>query len=439
MEGLESFEARFNAWQAASQQVFEYHRARDIASAREQLLGESQTTFGELRDLYDIAGQNAGLRGEKLEVDTLASIRVKTRWVFGFVGLVLIIALAIAFIGPNLMSRALRDVSKRIRDITEGEGDLTARIQSTRKDEIGELAAEFDAFIGRMDRSFSAVSQSAQSVRSSSREIASGSEALASRTEQQAAALQQTASSMEEMSSIVRQNSESAASADHLSKQASHKAEAGTQEVRHTVELMSELKASSRQVAEIVEVIDSIAFQTNILALNASVEAARAGEHGRGFAVVAQEVRKLSVRTTDSSRQIRTLIEDITQRISKGSAQAIRSGEGIEEALEAVRQVSELMNEISSAIKEQESGIEQVSTAVNQMDSATQQNVSLVDTTQSSAVSLREEAERLSTLVQSFHLSGGGDLPAPSASSNKKANQARLSGARKEDVEWETF
>ncbi|NYS59668.1 methyl-accepting chemotaxis protein [Vreelandella salicampi] len=439
MVGLESFEARFDAWKAASQQVFDYHRARDIESARAQLVGESQTAFGELRELYDIAGQNAGVRGETLEADTLASIRVKTRWVFGFVGLVLIIALAIAFIGPNLMSRALRDVSKRIRDITEGEGDLTARIQSRRKDEIGELASEFDAFIARMDRSFSAVSQSAQSVRSASRDIASGSEDLASRTEQQAAALQQTASSMEEMSSIVRQNSESATSADQLSEQAASKAAAGNQEVRRTVELMNELKASSRQVTEIVEVIDSIAFQTNILALNASVEAARAGEHGRGFAVVAQEVRKLSVRTTDSSQQIRTLIEDITQRISEGSAQAIRSGEGIEEALEAVSQVSGLMNEISSALKEQESGIEQVSTAVNQMDSATQQNVSLVDTTQSSAASLREEAERLSTLVQSFRLSGGGNLPAPAVSSDRKADQPRLSRAKEQDTEWETF
>lgn len=439
MEGLERFEARFDAWKAASEQVFEYQRAGDIASAREQLTTESQTEFDNLRTLYDVAGENADLRSKQLETDTLASIQVKNRWVFSFVGLVLIIALAIAFIGPNLMSRALRDVSRRIRDITEGEGDLTARIQSQRKDEIGELADEFDAFIARMDRSFSAVSQSAQSVRSSAREIADGSEDLASRTEQQAAALQQTASSMDEISSIMRQNSESATSADQLSEQAASKAEAGNQEVKRTVELMNELKDSSRQVAEIVEVIDSIAFQTNILALNASVEAARAGEHGRGFAVVAQEVRKLSTRTTDSSRQIRTLIDGITQQISKGSTQAIRSGEGIEEALEAVRQVSGLMNEISSAIKEQESGIAQVSTAVNQMDSATQQNVSLVDTTQSSAASLREESERLSTLVQAFRLSNGGDVASPAISADKKAPQLSFSGTKKEDVDWESF
>ena len=411
IEPLHDFERRFEDWKTASQQVFNEHASGDSQSAHIQLFGESQAAFGALRELYDIAGENARVYGNQLEAETLADIRSRQFWVFSFVGVVLLVSLAIALIGPNLMSRALRDVSRRIQDITEGDGDLTARIQSKRKDEIGELASEFDAFIARMDRSFSAVNQSAQGVRAASREISSGSEALAARTEEQAAALQQTASSMEEMSSIVTHNSESATSADRLSEQAAGKAEAGAKEVRHTIALMRELQTSSRQVAEIVDVIDGIAFQTNLLALNASVEAARAGEHGRGFAVVAQEVRKLSARTTDSSQQIRTLIEDITGRISQGSEQAVRSGEGIEEALEAVRQVSRLMNEISAAIKEQESGIEQVSTAVNQMDSATQQNVSLVSTTHLSAASLNEEAERLTSLVESFRLSDSVDVP----------------------------
>ncbi|MGS2743042.1 methyl-accepting chemotaxis protein [Halomonas sp. LS-001] len=427
MESLQDFETRFDAWKTASQQVFNEHSSGDSDAAYVQSLGESQTAFGALRELYDIAGENARVRGNQLEAETLADIRSRQFWVFSFVGLVLLISLTIALVGPNLMSRALRDVSRRIQDITEGDGDLTARIQSRRKDEIGELASEFDAFIARMDRSFSAVNQSAQGVRAASREIASGSEALAARTEQQASALQQTASSMEEMSSIVSHNSESATSADRLSEQAAVKAEAGAKEVRRTVALMHELQTSSRQVAEIVDVIDSIAFQTNLLALNASVEAARAGEHGRGFAVVAQEVRKLSARTTDSSQQIRTLIKDITGRIAQGSEQAVRSGEGIEEALEAVSQVSKLMHEISAAIKEQESGIEQVSTAVNQMDSATQQNVSLVSTTNLSATSLREEAERLTALVESFRLSDSVDVPELIDATSGHSHRASLS------------
>ncbi|OBA00144.1 methyl-accepting chemotaxis protein [Halomonas sp. G11] len=438
-EGLEPFEDRYTAWEAASQRVFDLHADGELDAAEAQLEGDSLAAFNSLRELYNIAGESADARGLALEQETLAAVAVQQRWVMGFTALVLLATLVIALMGPNLMSRALRQVSGRIRDITEGEGDLTARIDSQRRDEIGELAREFDGFIARMDVSFQAVRDGARNVNVASNEIASGSEDLASRTEQQASALQETASSMEEMSSIVRQNSESASNADTISSQAAEKAEKGVKEVQHSVELMRELEASSRKVGEIVEVIDSIAFQTNILALNASVEAARAGEHGRGFAVVASEVRNLASRSADSSKKIREMITDISQRIASGAEQAVRSGEGIQDTVEAIRQVSGLMNEISLAVREQESGIQQVGTALTQMDSATQQNVTLVSQTSSSAASLQQEANRLTRLVDAFKLSGGATGTTSSSLPKPDTQQSPQRNMQKSEPEWEAF
>jgi len=438
-DGLEPFEDRYTAWEAASQRVFDLHAEGEIDAAEAQLKGSSLTAFNDLRELYNIAGESADARGRALEETTLKQVAVQQRWVIGFTALVLLATFVIALMGPSMMSRALRQVSGRIRDITEGGGDLTARIDSQRRDEIGELAREFDGFIARIDVSFQAVRDGARNVNLASNEIASGSEDLASRTEQQASALQETAASMEEMSSIVRQNSESASNADKISSQAAEKAEQGIKEVQHSVELMRELEASSRKVGEIVEVIDSIAFQTNILALNASVEAARAGEHGRGFAVVASEVRNLASRSADSSKDIREMITDISQRIANGAEQAVLSGEGIQDTVEAIRQVSGLMNEISMAVREQESGIQQVGTALTQMDSATQQNVTLVSQTTGSAASLQQEASQLIRLVNTFKLSGDSSETASTALLNQTSQHTPQHSAQKSDPAWESF
>ena len=329
-------------------------------------------------------------------------------------------------------------------------GDLTSHINDEGSNEVGKLYRAMSAMQDKLTEMMVTLTHTSQMVANSAREIASGSEDLASRTEEQASALQETASSMEQMSSTVSHNNQTASSASELTMTASQRASNAREEVLQTTALMSDMEQHSKRVQDIIQVIEGIAFQTNILALNASVEAARAGEHGRGFAVVAGEVRKLATKTSESSGQIRGIIDDIAARIKEGARQSAMSGEGMESTVAAVKQVNELMKEIALAVNEQESGINQVSTAITQMDSATQQNVSLVSETSTSAASLQHEADRLSELIATFKLNASAQQSDPtsqaplrpklSANAPPSLHQ-RPAAASRSDAhdEWETF
>ncbi|WP_404376787.1 methyl-accepting chemotaxis protein [Vreelandella aquamarina] len=327
------------------------------------------------------------------------------------------------------------------------QGDLTSRIDDEGRNEIGKLYQAMQAMQVKLTDMMVTLNQTSQMVAHSAREIASGSEDLASRTEEQASALQETASSMEEMSSTVSHNNQTASTASELTHTASSKASDARKEVEQTTALMKDMEQHSQRVQDIIQVIESIAFQTNILALNASVEAARAGEHGRGFAVVAGEVRKLATKTSESSGEIRSIIDDIATRIKEGARQSERSGEGMESTVTAVQQVTELMKEIALAVNEQESGINQVTTAITQMDSATQQNVSLVSETSTAAASLQDEANRLAELIATFKLNASQSTtrsaPKPfTAAHSLPAQKQTLSHApvkRSAEPEWEEF
>jgi methyl-accepting chemotaxis protein-1 (serine sensor receptor) len=250
------------------------------------------------------------------------------------------------------------------------------------------------------------VRQGSESVSTASAEIAQGNQDLSSRTESQAGALEETAASMEELSSTVKQNADNARQANQLAQNASTVAVRGGEVVAEVVDTMKGINDSSKKIADIISVIDGIAFQTNILALNAAVEAARAGEQGRGFAVVASEVRSLAGRSAEAAKEIKALISASVERVEQGTVLVDKAGETMTEVVNSIRRVTDIMGEISAASTEQSSGVAQVGEAVTQMDRATQQNAALVEEMAAAASSLKTQAQELVNVVAVFKLDG---------------------------------
>ncbi|NHK98059.1 chemotaxis protein [Rubrivivax benzoatilyticus] len=255
-----------------------------------------------------------------------------------------------------------------------------------------------------VEKTLAEVRASADSIRTASNEIATGNLDLSQRTEQTAGSLQQTASSMEQLTGNVRQSADAARQANQLAGSAADTAQRGGEVVAQVVSTMDQINTSSKKIADIIGVIDGIAFQTNILALNAAVEAARAGEQGRGFAVVAGEVRALAQRSASAAREIKTLIGDSVDKVEAGARLVGDAGSTMQEIVASVQRVSDIIGEISAATAEQSSGIAQVNGAVNQLDQMTQQNAALVEQSAAAAGSLREQGTRLAELVATFHL-----------------------------------
>nr|WP_089714280.1 methyl-accepting chemotaxis protein [Halomonas daqiaonensis] len=298
------------------------------------------------------------------------------------------------------------------------EGNLAQTIPQRGDNEIGRLYASLDEMQHGLADTVGTVRDSSESIYLGTQHIAHGNNDLSARTEQQASSLQETATSMEELSSTVEQNADNARQASQLAADASRTAQQGGEIVEQVVTTMHEISQGSHRVAEIIGTIDAIAFQTNILALNASVEAARAGEHGRGFAVVAEEVRNLASRSANASSEIRTLIQTSVNQVDAGTSRADQAGQTMTEMVAAVQRVSDIMDEIASASAEQSNGIGQVNDAVTQMDQVTQQNAELVQQAASAANQLEAEASRLKAAVNRFQLGkANSDTPTPEGSS----------------------
>jgi methyl-accepting chemotaxis protein-1 (serine sensor receptor) len=288
-------------------------------------------------------------------------------------------------------------------------GDLRRPVVIHSRDEMGQLLEG----IAKMQRSLTETVRSvrggSESIATATRQIAAGNLDLSSRTEEQASALQETASSMEELTGTVKQNADNARQASSLAANASDIANKGSAVVGQVVGTMGEINQSSARIADIISIIEGIAFQTNILALNAAVEAARAGEEGRGFAVVAGEVRSLAQRSSAAAKEIKELIDTSVERVQSGSALVDEAGRTMTEIISAVQRVTDIMGEIAAASEEQSSGIDQVARAVTQMDMVTQQNAALVEEAAAAAQSLEDQAGKLRTAVAVFQVEGGSD------------------------------
>ncbi|MBN7796363.1 methyl-accepting chemotaxis protein [Parahaliea mediterranea] len=344
----------------------------------------------------------------------------------------LISFVVVAFIAAWLARRTvrpIRDTAQAMEDIAKGEGDLTRRLAVHTRDEVGELAKQFNAFVERMQETLVQVRGSTRHVHRAAEEIAHGSGELASRTEQAAANLQETSTSMEEITVTVKNTSDSAQQANQLASDTVSVARNGEQAMAQVESTMGDISRSAGQIGEIIGLIDGIAFQTNILALNASVEAARAGEHGRGFAVVAQEVRTLASRSADAARDIRQLIDTSVRHTEEGSDMVRQAGDTMREIVGSVTRVTDVIGEISCGTREQSGGIGQINTAVAELDSVTQQNAEMVQQTSTAAAEMRVHADRLSQLINSFVLGDDGDKGEPRAA---PAPVASLEGYRKQ-------
>ncbi len=284
------------------------------------------------------------------------------------------------------------------------QGDLSQRITTLGSNEIGRLYSALAHIQNSLSQTVGTVRTSGTSIYQRSQQIAAGNNDLSSRTEQQASSLEETASSMEQLASTVGHNANNARQASQLAQRATSTAQRSGEQVGGIVDTMQDISASSYQVADIITVIDNIAFQTNILALNASVEAACAGEHGKGFAVVAQEVRHLASRSATAAKEIRTLIDTTLSKIDTGAERVNQAGQTMQDLVAAVQRVSDIMDEIAAASEQQSSGIGQVNQAVAQMDQVVQQNAQLVQQAARSANELESEAARLREAVERFRI-----------------------------------
>jgi len=347
--------------------------------------------------------------------------------------------------GVNTMLDTVVEPIENCQKVLEemAKGGLQQRMEGAYHGLFKQLQSSINTSIDNLRNMVGEIMEASSHVSTSSKEISQGNTDLSQRTEEQASSLEQTAASMEELTGTVKENAEAATKANQLTVDTMNQAESGGEVVTEAIRAMKEINEASREISDIIGVIDEIAFQTNLLALNAAVEAARAGDQGRGFAVVAAEVRNLAQRSASAAKDIKNLIRNSVNKVDQGSQLVNDSGQRLTDIVESVRNVTQLVREISNASEEQASGIEQVNQAISQMDNMTQQNSALVEEAAASAESLNEQAGNLMELMSFFKTgeeSGqqGEHIVSPLKAQNKTAIKRKLAGADSDD-EWEEF
>jgi methyl-accepting chemotaxis protein-1 (serine sensor receptor) len=361
-------------------------------------------------------------------------------WLLASVALVVVAVIIGCWFGlRSVLIQPLHQLLGHIRHIAAG--DLTQTIVVEGRNEMSQLAGSLHEMQQSLVSTVGNVRDGSDAIFTGASEIAAGNNDLSARTEEQAASLEQTAASMEQLTATVKQNAENARQASQLALSASDTARKGGEVVDGVVRTMQDIAGSSKKIADIISVIDGIAFQTNILALNAAVEAARAGEQGRGFAVVAGEVRNLAQRSAQAAKEIKGLIEDSVNRVNNGSQLVGTAGETMNDIVGAVTRVTDIMGEIASASDEQSRGIDQVGQAVTEMDRVTQQNASLVEESAAAAASLEEQASRLSQAVSVFHIPRASQAQPGKASMVRQTTSVprKAAAAPMSEGNWETF
>jgi methyl-accepting chemotaxis protein len=408
----------------------------DAAASWSQRIGAGETLLaqapsvlqpGDTRERFATAAP-AGQTGwvvvaEVVDAEMMAGVR---HGLALMAGLMVLGAASMVFALRRFAIGIGRPLRSLLRDVDAiGHGDLTRRLHSPRRDEVGALTRAIEGMRGRLASTLTVVQESTLSIRTASGEIASGNQDLSVRTEQAASNLQQTASSVEQVSGTVRQSTDAAAQANQLASSATAVARRGGEVVAQVVSTMQAIDASSKKIADIIGVIDGIAFQTNILALNAAVEAARAGEQGRGFAVVAGEVRSLAGRSAEAAREIKALIGSSVDQVEAGSRLVGDAGQTMTEIVGSVQRVNDIIGEIAAASQEQSTGIGQINGAMTELDRMTQQNAALVEESTAAAESLKAQALRLGEAVAAFRLDGAGGPALPVSAPVAAATPAR--------------
>ncbi|WP_051241485.1 methyl-accepting chemotaxis protein [Azohydromonas australica] len=377
-----------------------------LAGQREEavdlLVKESQPLTQRWQDLLTQSIHAQESANDLSNAEARAAYASARNLLVGSTALMLVVSAVLAW-------RITRSITVPLRNACEvalrvAEGDLTTGVRPEGHDEAAQLLSALATMEEKLTHTVAHVRRNAEGVATASAQIAQGNHDLSQRTEEQASSLQQTAASMEQLGGAVRHNTDNALQANQLAQGASDVASRGGEVVAQVVTTMKGIEESSRRIADIINVIDSIAFQTNILALNAAVEAARAGEAGRGFAVVASEVRSLAQRSAGAAKEIKDLITDSVERVGQGSMLADQAGETMHEVVTAIKRVTDLMGEISAASSEQSKGVVEMGQAVGQMDQVTQQNAALVEQSAAAADSLKNQAQRLVDAVAVFRL-----------------------------------
>jgi methyl-accepting chemotaxis protein len=407
---LEQIEQNRRAYLQAEAEFVEYAESGRIDDARVLLLVKARPAQAAYIAGIDKLGSFFSEEAREMSRRSAAVYRISVG-AFIVAGLLCLVgAYAVTLLISRGLHKQLGGEPTYARSVVEqvAGGDLTVQVELRKGDETSLLAAMRD-MITNLRSMVGETAKGARSVADTSAQIAQGNLDLSQRTEEQASTLEEAASSMEELTSTVAQNAQHARQANELAVSASDTARKGGEVVDDVVNTMDQILDSSRKIADIVGVIDGIAFQTNILALNAAVEAARAGEQGRGFAVVATEVRNLAQRTTVAAKEIKALISDSTLKVQAGSDRVDAAGHTMVGVVMSVQKVSNLIAEIAAASQEQSSKIGQVTSAVKQMDTVVQQNASLVEEAAAATESMKDQAGTLLELVSRFRLGDGGD------------------------------